>query len=120
MQTMETKFPVTAVCFGADAHTVLSGGIDNVVRVWDLRKLEVLHGLQGHTGDSLKEQKSYELFLSLSSLLSRFRHGHGPVAEPGWQPRAVHRHGQHGAHVGSAAVRAEPPGEDLPRCAAQL
>jgi Prp8 binding protein len=47
---LEAKYPVTAVCFSADGTQAISGGVDNVVRVWDLRNNQVLHALEGHTG----------------------------------------------------------------------
>jgi WD40 repeat protein len=42
------RFPVTAVCFGQDSNTVFSGGIDNTVYSWDLRKEEAVFALEGH------------------------------------------------------------------------
>ena len=40
---------VTAVAFSDGADKVFSGGIDNEIKVWDLRKNEVSMKLQGHT-----------------------------------------------------------------------
>lgn len=51
MHTLDANYPVTAVCFGASSHQVLSGGLDNAVRVWDVRNLEVVQELRGHTGE---------------------------------------------------------------------
>ncbi|RHY96612.1 hypothetical protein DYB35_005655 [Aphanomyces astaci] len=38
VQTIEERFQVTAVCFGETASTVFSGGVDGLVKQWDLRK----------------------------------------------------------------------------------
>ncbi|KAJ3413450.1 hypothetical protein HDV05_008019 [Chytridiales sp. JEL 0842] len=43
----QEKYQVTAVAFG-DEHTVFSGGIDNEIKVWDLRKGAVSYELRGH------------------------------------------------------------------------
>lgn len=40
---------VTAVAFSDGADKIFSGGIDNDIKVWDLRKNEVSMKLQGHT-----------------------------------------------------------------------
>jgi Prp8 binding protein len=40
---------VTAVAFSDGADKIFSGGIDNEIKVWDLRKNEVSMKLQGHT-----------------------------------------------------------------------
>jgi len=34
---MKHPYQVTAVCLSGDGHTVFTGGIDNVVRAWDVR-----------------------------------------------------------------------------------
>jgi Prp8 binding protein len=46
--TMTTEFQVTAVEFGGE-NTLYSGGVDGVVRGWDLRKQEVAMELAGHS-----------------------------------------------------------------------
>ena len=40
---------MTAVCFNEDASQVMSAGIDNMVKVWDLRKNAVVTEISGHT-----------------------------------------------------------------------
>jgi WD40 repeat protein len=40
-QSLEGRFPVTAVSYGADGNTVFSGGIENTIACWDVRKVRV-------------------------------------------------------------------------------
>jgi len=49
IKTLPTKVPVTSVAFGDSTDQVFTGGLDNEIRVWDLRKGEVLFALRGHT-----------------------------------------------------------------------
>lgn len=44
----ERDCPVTAVEWSADGNQVFVGGVDNEVKVWDLRTEKVLYSLQGH------------------------------------------------------------------------
>lgn len=46
---IETSFPVTAVCLAEAGNELYSGGIDNNIKVWDLRMKKVAYSLQGHT-----------------------------------------------------------------------
>jgi len=46
---LPAKVPVTAVAFGQSTEQVYTGGLDNDVRVWDLRKNSVIFSLRGHT-----------------------------------------------------------------------
>ncbi|KAK4690079.1 Prp8 binding protein, partial [Tremellales sp. Uapishka_1] len=41
--------PVTAVEWSADGNQCFVGGVDNEVKVWDLRTVKVLYTLSGHT-----------------------------------------------------------------------
>lgn len=41
--------PVTAVEWSQDGNQCFAGGVDNEVKVWDLRKGEVVFTLRGHT-----------------------------------------------------------------------
>uniref|UniRef100_A0A914MR55 U5 small nuclear ribonucleoprotein 40 kDa protein n=1 Tax=Meloidogyne incognita TaxID=6306 RepID=A0A914MR55_MELIC len=43
------KYQVTTVTFNDTAELVLSGGIDNALRVWDIRKNSLLHSMHGHS-----------------------------------------------------------------------
>ncbi|KAF2401956.1 WD40 domain-containing protein [Trichodelitschia bisporula] len=43
-----TEFPITAVAVSEAGYEIYSGGIDNDIKVWDLRKKAVLYSLIGH------------------------------------------------------------------------
>ncbi|KAK8854476.1 hypothetical protein IAR55_003214 [Kwoniella newhampshirensis] len=45
----ERDCPVTAVEWSADGNQCFVGGVDNEVKVWDLRTSEILYTLRGHT-----------------------------------------------------------------------
>lgn len=45
---MGTDFPVTAVAVAEAGNEIYSGGIDNDIKVWDLRKKAVAYSLIGH------------------------------------------------------------------------
>jgi len=54
--TLPHKYAITSVAMGdpggagsPNPHQVLTGGLDNDIRVWDLRKNDVLFSLKGHT-----------------------------------------------------------------------
>lgn len=49
IQTFAEEYQVTSVAFADASDKVYTGGIDNTVRVWDLRKSEVVMELKGHT-----------------------------------------------------------------------
>lgn len=44
-----TDFPVTAVAVAEAGHELYSGGIDNIIKVWDMRKKAVIYTMPGHT-----------------------------------------------------------------------
>ncbi|KAL0264520.1 hypothetical protein SLS55_000470 [Diplodia seriata] len=46
---IETEFPVTAVALAEAGNELYSGGIDNDIKVWDMRKKAVAYSLLGHT-----------------------------------------------------------------------
>ncbi|KAI9677190.1 MAG: hypothetical protein M1829_002764 [Trizodia sp. TS-e1964] len=46
---MEDEFPATAVAAAEAGNELFSGGIDNVIKVWDLRKKAVAYTMLGHT-----------------------------------------------------------------------
>lgn len=66
-------FQVTTVTFNDTAEQVLSGGIDNEIKVWDIRKKEILYTLRGHTdtvtGLSLSPDGSYILSNSMDNTI---------------------------------------------------
>lgn len=49
VQTLPDDYQVTAVAFSDASDKVYTGGIDNIVKVWDLRKEEKVMELKGHT-----------------------------------------------------------------------
>ncbi|KAK1762599.1 Pre-mRNA-splicing factor cwf17 [Phialemonium atrogriseum] len=45
---METEFPITAVAISEAGNEIYSGGIDNDIKVWDVRKKAVVYSMLGH------------------------------------------------------------------------
>jgi len=54
--TLQAGFPVTSVVFSEHGDQIFSGGIDNDIKVWDVRKNQVVMTLEGHT-DSITGMK---------------------------------------------------------------
>ena len=46
---IETEYPVTAVALAEAGNEIYSGGIDNAIHVWDIRKKAVAYSMAGHT-----------------------------------------------------------------------
>ncbi|PHH77249.1 hypothetical protein CDD80_779 [Ophiocordyceps camponoti-rufipedis] len=46
---IQTDFPITAVAMSQTGNEIFSGGIDNDIRVYDLRKKAVVYSMLGHT-----------------------------------------------------------------------
>lgn len=46
---IETEYPITALAFSEAGNELYSGGIDNDIKVWDLRKKAVAYTMVGHT-----------------------------------------------------------------------
>ncbi|KOS20011.1 Pre-mRNA-splicing factor cwf17 [Escovopsis weberi] len=46
---IETDFPVTAVAVSSAGNEIYAGGIDNDIRVWDIRKKAVVYSMLGHS-----------------------------------------------------------------------
>lgn len=44
-----TDFPITAIAVAEAGHELYSGGIDNNIKVWDMRKKAVIYTMPGHT-----------------------------------------------------------------------
>lgn len=63
---LDAEFPVTAVAVAEAGNEVYSGGIDNDIRVWDLRKRSVAYRLLGHadTVTSLEVSPDSQYLLS--------------------------------------------------------
>lgn len=49
VHSIPTEYAVTAVCLNSDGTQVFSGGLENDIKVWELRKLQVAYSLKGHT-----------------------------------------------------------------------
>ncbi|KAK0615215.1 WD40-repeat-containing domain protein [Bombardia bombarda] len=45
---IETDFPITAVAISEAGNEIYSGGIDNDIKVWDVRKKAVVYSMLGH------------------------------------------------------------------------
>eukprot|EP00281_Chroomonas_sp_CCMP1168_P030572 CAMPEP_0206240236 /NCGR_PEP_ID=MMETSP0047_2-20121206/15829_1 /ASSEMBLY_ACC=CAM_ASM_000192 /TAXON_ID=195065 /ORGANISM="Chroomonas mesostigmatica_cf, Strain CCMP1168" /LENGTH=432 /DNA_ID=CAMNT_0053665001 /DNA_START=12 /DNA_END=1308 /DNA_ORIENTATION=- len=75
------SYQVTAVEFSDDGQTVFSGGLDNEIKVWDMRM-----------GDTTEQWKAAH------------GHDHGPAAVARRDDAAVQLDGQHDPHVGHSAV----------------
>ncbi|PSR97608.1 WD40-repeat-containing domain protein [Coniella lustricola] len=45
---IETQFPITAVAISEAGNEIYSGGIDNDIKVWDIRKKGVVYSMLGH------------------------------------------------------------------------
>lgn len=73
LQTFEDQYQICAVAFADAGDKVYTGGIDNVVKVWDLRKGEVVLSLPGHadtvTGMSVSPDGAYLLTNSMDCTL---------------------------------------------------
>lgn len=48
VQYIQTDFPVTAITLSEAGNELFTGGIDNDIKVWDLRKQAVTYSLLGH------------------------------------------------------------------------
>lgn len=68
MDHIETDMPVTAVALAEAGNELYSGGIDNEIRVWDLRMKKLAYSLPGHadTITSLAVSPDSQSLLSFS------------------------------------------------------
>lgn len=46
---IHTDFPISAICLAEAGNELFTGGLDNDIKVWDLRKQAVTYTLLGHT-----------------------------------------------------------------------
>lgn len=71
--TLTNPYQVTSVSFNDTAEQVITGGIDNDIKVWDLRKNSTLYRMRGHndsvTGLSLSPDGSYILSNAMDNTL---------------------------------------------------
>lgn len=69
--SLQSTYQVTAISFSDTAEQILSGGIDNDIKVWDLRKNDVVFKMRGHsdtvTAASLSPDGSYLLTNSMDN-----------------------------------------------------
>ncbi|KAL7623523.1 hypothetical protein AAE478_007206 [Parahypoxylon ruwenzoriense] len=65
---IETEFPITAVAVAEAGNEIYSGGIDNDIKVWDMRKKAVVYSMLGHndTVTSLRVSPDSQSLLSYS------------------------------------------------------
>ncbi|KAI0390450.1 WD40 repeat-like protein [Xylariaceae sp. FL0594] len=65
---IETDFPITAVAVSEAGNEIYSGGIDNDIKVWDMRKKAVVYKMLGHndTITSLRVSPDSQSLLSYS------------------------------------------------------
>ncbi|KAH1096006.1 hypothetical protein J1N35_012927 [Gossypium stocksii] len=66
IQTFPDKYQITAVSFSDTSDKIFTGGIDNNVKVWDLRKGEVSMTLQGHQ-DMIKMVPIFSLMVWIAN-----------------------------------------------------
>ncbi|KAK0267677.1 hypothetical protein LTR35_016086 [Friedmanniomyces endolithicus] len=65
---IQTDYPITAVCLAEAGNELYSGGIDNAIKVWDLRMKRISYELPGHadTVTSLAISPDSQTLLSFS------------------------------------------------------
>lgn len=65
---IETEFPITAVALAEAGNEIYSGGIDNDIKVWDMRRKAVVYSMLGHTDtiSSLRVSPDSQTLLSNS------------------------------------------------------
>ncbi|KAL5381579.1 hypothetical protein DPSP01_007030 [Paraphaeosphaeria sporulosa] len=62
-----TEFPITAIALSEAGNELFTGGIDNDIKVWDLRKKAVTYSLLGHADTVTSLQLSPDNTLLLSN-----------------------------------------------------
>lgn len=67
VKTFPNQYPVLAVCFGFDYTTFCTGGIDNIIRVWDTRLEKPVRELEGHSDSITSLSISHEGSFLLSN-----------------------------------------------------
>lgn len=46
---LQTELPITAVALSEAGNEIYSGGIDNTIHAWDIRKKAIVYSMAGHT-----------------------------------------------------------------------
>lgn len=66
IEYLETELPITAVALSEAGNEIYSGGIDNSIHVWDIRKKAVAYSMTGHmdTITSLQVSPDSQMLLS--------------------------------------------------------
>ncbi|KAI9722177.1 MAG: hypothetical protein M1828_004860 [Chrysothrix sp. TS-e1954] len=67
IEYFETDFPVCAVALAEAGNEIYSGGIDNEIKTWDLRKKAVVYSMKGHTDTVTSLQLSSDSQILLSN-----------------------------------------------------
>ncbi|ELT97519.1 hypothetical protein CAPTEDRAFT_227651 [Capitella teleta] len=71
LESFQSTYQVTAVSFNDTAEQIIAGGIDNEIKIFDLRKNEILYRMRGHTdtvtGMKLSPDGSYLLTTSMDN-----------------------------------------------------
>ncbi|EGC34957.1 hypothetical protein DICPUDRAFT_152778 [Dictyostelium purpureum] len=75
--TLKHKYPITSVCFSDASDQLISGGLDNIIRIWDLRNdEEPLITMNGHqdtiSGMSVSKDGAYLLSNSMDNTLRQW------------------------------------------------
>ena len=47
----EDEYQLTSVAYSNDGNTVYTGGIDNCITAWDVRQMNKIMTMKGHTGE---------------------------------------------------------------------
>ena len=68
LDDIDTGFPVTSIAMAEAGHELYSGGIDNDIKVWDMRKKSIVYTMAGHTDTvtSLQQSPDAQALLSYS------------------------------------------------------
>ncbi|KAL9021949.1 MAG: hypothetical protein Q9185_000820 [Variospora sp. 1 TL-2023] len=68
IEDIGTDFPITSIALAEAGNELFSGGIDNDIKVWDMRKQSVVYTMTGHTDTitSLQPSPDTQTLLSFS------------------------------------------------------
>jgi len=76
IDTFDSKWPVLSICVSKDDDQIFSGGLDNEIKVWDLRKGDIEYILEGHndsiTGVSLSPDGSFLLSNGMDNVMKQW------------------------------------------------